>query len=432
MEWNRTRVSAWQSGGGKNMTDLTEMGKRAKAASKALMAASPKKDAALCAAAKELERSSGEILAANRKDLAAAREAGMRPALLDRLALSEARIQGMAAGLRGVAAQPDPIGEVVSGITRPNGLRIEKVRVPLGVIGIIYEARPNVTSDAAAICLKAGSAVLLRGGKEALRTNTAIEAALRRALAEAGLPADCVQLVHDTSHDSARAMMNLTGYLDVLIPRGGKNLIQTVTQNAHVPVIKTGWGNCHVYVDASADIDMAANIVFNAKASRPSVCNAAESLLVHRDIAEKALPAIKKRLDEKQVELRGCERTRAILGDCVAPATEEDYGTEYLDYIMSVKVVDSFDEAIAHIAKYSSGHSEAIVTQNYANARRFVNEVDSAAVYVNASTRFTDGGEFGLGAEIGISTQKLHARGPMGAAELTTTKFIVTGDGQIR
>ena len=334
--------------------------------------------------------------------------------------------------LGGVAAQPDPIGEVVSGITRPNGLRIEKVRVPLGVIGIIYEARPNVTSDAAAICLKAGSAVLLRGGKEALRTNTAIEAALRRALAEAGLPADCVQLVHDTSHDSARAMMNLTGYLDVLIPRGGKNLIQTVTQNAHVPVIKTGWGNCHVYVDASADIDMAANIVFNAKASRPSVCNAAESLLVHRDIAEKALPAIKKRLDEKQVELRGCERTRAILGDCVAPATEEDYGTEYLDYIMSVKVVDSFDEAIAHIAKYSSGHSEAIVTQNYANARRFVNEVDSAAVYVNASTRFTDGGEFGLGAEIGISTQKLHARGPMGAAELTTTKFIVTGDGQIR
>ena len=414
------------------MTDLTEMGKKAKEASHALAAAGPKKDAALLAAADGLERGAGAILAANRDDLAAAKAGGMSPSLLDRLALSEARVKGMADGMRSVAAQTDPVGEVVSGITRPNGLRIEKVRVPLGVIGIIYEARPNVTADAAAICIKAGSSVILRGGKEALRTNIATEGILRAAMEQAGLPADCVQLVRDTTHESAQAMMSLTGYLDVLIPRGGKNLIRSVTENARVPVIETGWGNCHIYVDASADIGMAANIVFNAKTSRPSVCNAAESLLVHRDIAERALPAIKKQLDEKHVELRGCERTRAILGDCIVPATEEDYGTEYLDYIMSVKVVDSLEEAIAHIAKYSSGHSEVIVTNSYESARRFTAEVDSAAVYVNASTRFTDGGEFGLGAEIGISTQKLHARGPMGARELTTTKFIVTGSGQVR
>jgi glutamate-5-semialdehyde dehydrogenase len=414
------------------MTDLIEMGKRAKAASRALAAAGPKKDAALLAAADGLEHAAGEILAANREDLAAAGAGGMSDALLDRLALNGSRVKGMADGLRGVAAQRDPVGEVVSGFTRPNGLHIEKVRVPLGVIGIIYEARPNVTADAAAICIKAGSAVILRGGKEALRTNTAVEAVLRAAMEQAGLPADCVQLVRDTTHESAQRMMSLTGYLDVLIPRGGKNLIRSVTENARVPVIETGWGNCHIYVDASADVAMAAEIVFNAKTSRPSVCNAAESLLVHRDIAERALPAIKRRLDEKHVELRGCPRTRAILGDSVVPATDEDYGTEYLDYIMSAKVVDSMDEAIAHIAKYSSGHSEAIVTESYENARRFTAEVDSAAVYVNASTRFTDGGEFGLGAEIGISTQKLHARGPMGANELTTTKFIVTGSGQVR
>jgi glutamate-5-semialdehyde dehydrogenase len=414
------------------MTDLIEMGKRAKAASRALAVAGPKKDAALLAAADGLERECSAILSANREDLEAAKAGGMTDALLDRLALSETRVKGMADGLRSVAAQTDPVGEVVSGITRPNGLHIEKVRVPLGVIGIIYEARPNVTADAAAICIKAGSSVILRGGKEALHTNLATEAVLRTAMEQAGLPADCVQLVHDTTHESAQAMMSLTGYLDVLIPRGGKNLIHTVTENAHVPVIETGWGNCHIYVDESADVEMAADIVFNAKTSRPSVCNAAESLLVHRGIAERALPAIKHRLDEKHVELRGCERTRAILGDCVVPATQEDYGTEYLDYILSIMVVDSLDEAIAHIAKYSSGHSEAIVTNSYENARRFTTEVDSAAVYVNASTRFTDGGEFGLGAEIGISTQKLHARGPMGARELTTTKFIVTGNGQIR
>lgn len=414
------------------MTDLTELGKKAKQASRALASAGPKKDAALLAAADGLEREAAAILSANREDLAAARSAGMTDALLDRLALSEARVRGMADGLRSVAGQTDPVGEVVSGITRPNGLRIEKIRVPLGVIGIIYEARPNVTADAAAICIKAGSAVILRGGKEALRTNMATEAVLRSAMEQAGLPADCVQLVHDTSHDSAKAMMELTEYLDVLIPRGGKKLIRTVAENARVPVIETGWGNCHIYVDDSADTTMAAEIVFNAKTSRPSVCNAAESLLVHSAAAERVLPAIKKRLDEKNVELRGCERSRAILGSSVVPATEEDYGTEYLDYIMSVKVVDSLDEAVAHIAKYSSGHSECIVTQSYENARRFTQEVDSSAVYVNASTRFTDGGEFGLGAEIGISTQKLHARGPMGARELTTTKFIVTGSGQVR
>jgi glutamate-5-semialdehyde dehydrogenase len=418
--------------GGKIMTDLTKMGEKARAASRALAAAGPKKDKALLAAAEGLESGAEKILEENRKDLAAAKAEGMRPALLDRLAVNRERIKGMAGSLRGVAAQKDPVGEVVSGFTRPNGLKIEKVRVPFGVIGVIYEARPNVTSDAAAICIKAGSAVILRGGREAYRTNTAVEEILRASLRKAGLPEDCVQLVHDVSRESARAMMNMTGYIDVLIPRGGKNLIRTVTENAHVPVIKTGWGNCHIYVDASADVNMAANIVFNAKTSRPSVCNAAESLLVHKDIAPKALPAIKAMLDEKNVELRGCERTRTILGSSIVPATEEDYGTEYLDYIMSVKVVDSLDEAITHIAKYSSGHSEAIVTESYENARRFASEVDSAAVYVNASTRFTDGGEFGLGAEIGISTQKLHARGPMGVSELTTTKFIVTGNGQIR
>lgn len=414
------------------MADLTAMGKKAKAAARALAADGPLKDKALITAAEELERSQKEILAANEEDLAAARENGMSAPLLDRLALSEARVKGMADGLRGVASQKDPIGEVVSGFVRPNGLRIEKVRVPLGVIGIIYEARPNVTADAAAICLKAGSAVILRGGKEAFRTNAAVESALRRALEKTGLPADCVQLVRDTTHESAQEMMRLTGYLDVLIPRGGRNLIRSVVENARVPVIETGWGNCHIYVDDSADVNMAADIVFNAKTSRPSVCNAAESLLVHKNIAEKALPVIKARLDEKNVELRGCERTRAILGGSVVPATDEDYGTEYLDYIMSVKVVDSINEAITHIAQYSSGHSEAIVTKSYENARKFTSQVDSAAVYVNASTRFTDGSEFGLGAEIGISTQKLHARGPMGAAELTTTKFIVTGSGQIR
>jgi glutamate-5-semialdehyde dehydrogenase len=426
------RAQAAGGTGGAKMAELEQMGKRAKAAARALAQAGPRKDRALLAAAEGLERAKDKILAANAEDLAAARAAGMSAPLLDRLALDEGRVAGMARGLRGVAAQEDPVGEVVSGSVRPNGLKIEKIRVPLGVVGIIYEARPNVTADAAAICLKAGSAVLLRGGKEAVRSNAAVADVLRAALKTAGLPEDCVQLVTDTSRASALAMMRMRGTLDVLIPRGGRGLIRSVTENARVPVIETGWGNCHIFVDASADIGMAAEIVFNAKTSRPSVCNAAETLLVHKDIAEKALPVLKARLDQKHVQLRGCERTRAILGDSVVPATEEDWATEYLDYILAVRVVDSLDEAMAHITRYSSGHSEAIVTRDYENARRFAAGVDSAAVYVNASTRFTDGGEFGLGAEIGISTQKLHARGPMGVRELTTTKFVVTGDGQVR
>lgn len=414
------------------MTALETMGKNAKLAARVLATAGAKKDKALLAMADALEAGEAEILAANQEDLNAARAAGMSDSLLDRLALNHARIQGMAQGVRAVAAQSDPVGTVVGGSVRPNGLKIEQVRVPLGVIGIIYEARPNVTADAAALCLKAGNAVILRGGKEAFRSNQAVAQAMRSALEQVGLPKDCVQLVQDTSRSSAVEMMQLTEYLDVLIPRGGKGLIQSVVQNSRVPVIETGAGNCHVFVDESADLEMAAEIIFNAKTSRPSVCNAIETILVHKKIAERALPVIKARLDEKHVELRGCERTCAILGDSVLPATEEDWATEYLDYVLAVKVVDSLEEAMKHIARYSSGHSEAIVTESYRNAQRFTQEVDSAAVYVNASTRFTDGGEFGLGAEIGISTQKLHARGPMGVNELTSTKFIVTGSGQIR
>lgn len=414
------------------MTVLEQMGQQAKEAARVLAVAGAKKDTALLAMADAIESHEADILAANEQDLQAARENGMKESLVDRLALSPARVAGMAQGVRDVAAQEDPVGQVVSGFVRPNGLQIQRVRVPMGVIGIIYEARPNVTADAAALCLKAGNAVILRGGKEAIHSNTAIMNAMRGAVEQAGLPVDCIQLVQDTTRASSMEMMGLTGYLDVLIPRGGAGLIRSVVEHSRVPVIETGVGNCHIYVDASADADMAANIVFNAKTSRPSVCNAMEKLLVHKDIAARALPAIKEKLDEKQVELRGCEQTRAILGESVLPASEEDWGREYLDYILAIKVVDSFDEAVAHIAKYSSGHSEAILTNDYANARKFTAQVDSAAVYVNASTRFTDGGEFGCGAEIGISTQKLHARGPMGVRELTSTKFIITGDGQIR
>ena len=408
------------------------MGQKAKAAARILASAGAKKDAALLAAAAALEKHAGKILAANREDTDAARASGMRPSMLDRLTLTEARIHSMAEGVRQIAAQADPIGSVLEGHTNANGLKIEKVRVPLGVIGMIYEARPNVTADAAALCLKAGNAVILRGGKEAIQSNTAIAEILREAVAGEGLPEDSIQLIRDTTRESSIALMNLTGYLDVLIPRGGAGLIRSVVENSHVPVIETGVGNCHVFVDETADIDMAASIIFNAKTSRPSVCNAIETILVHKNIAARALPAIKAKLDEKNVELRGCERTREILGDCVIPAVESDWSEEYLDYILAIKVVDSLDEALAHIAQYSSGHSEAIVTENYRNAERFLSEVDAAAVYVNASTRFTDGGEFGLGAEIGISTQKLHARGPMGVNELTSTKFIIRGGGQIR
>lgn len=414
------------------MTELEHMGQKAKAAARILASAGAKKDAALLAAAAALEKHAGKILAANRGDTDAARASGMRPSMLDRLTLTEARIHSMAEGVRQIAAQADPIGSVLEGHTNANGLKIEKVRVPLGVIGMIYEARPNVTADAAALCLKAGNAVILRGGKEAIQSNTAIAEILREAVAGEGLPEDSIQLIHDTTRESSIALMNLTGYLDVLIPRGGAGLIRSVVENSHVPVIETGVGNCHVFVDETADIDMAASIIFNAKTSRPSVCNAIETILVHKNIAARALPAIKAKLDEKNVELRGCERTREILGDCVIPAVESDWSEEYLDYILAIKVVDSLDDALAHIAQYSSGHSEAIVTENYRNAERFLAEVDAAAVYVNASTRFTDGGEFGLGAEIGISTQKLHARGPMGVNELTSTKFIIRGGGQIR
>lgn len=413
------------------MTRLEEMGAAAKQAARKLAVAGNQKDAALEAIAAALEAHTEEILEANREDLSAAEKNGMSRSLMDRLALNEKRVQGMADGVRQVKAQPDPVGQVLEGGVRPNGLRIEKIAVPLGVIGIIYEARPNVTADAAALCLKAGNAVILRGGKEAFRSNQAIAKVMRDAVETTGLPRDSIQLVQDTSRASSIEMMGLTGYLDVLIPRGGAGLIRAVVENSHVPVIETGVGNCHVYVDDAADMQMASDIIFNAKTSRPSVCNAIETVLVHQDIAREFLPVMKKKLDEKQVEIRGCEKTREILPECV-PACEEDWSTEYLDYILAVKVVDSLDDAMAHIAKYSSGHSECIVTENYRNAERFLSEVDAAAVYVNASTRFTDGGEFGLGAEIGISTQKLHARGPMGIRQLTSQKFVIRGNGQIR
>ncbi len=411
---------------------VSEMGKRAKAASRALANAGILKNKALYALADALETEAEYILAENAKDLANGEANGMSKSLLDRLALSDSRIKGMADGARQVAALADPIGTYISGGKLPNGLEVTRVRVPLGVIGIIFEARPNVTADAAALCLKSGNAVILRGGKEAINSNMAIAKVMREAIEKAGLPADCVQLIEDTTRQSSIELMGLTEYLDVLIPRGGAGLIKATVENAKVPVIETGTGNCHIYVDEFADLSMAAEIVFNAKTSRPSVCNAAESLLVHKNIAEKALPLIKAELDKMNVEIRGCEKTREILGDSVTPATEEDYYTEFLDYIISCKVVESVDEAIAHIAEHSTGHSECIVTEDYNNSNKFTSEVDSAAVYVNASTRYTDGGEFGLGAEIGISTQKLHARGPLGINELTSMKFIVKGQGQVR
>lgn len=414
------------------MTQLEIMGANAKKAARFLMNAGSEKDVALLAIAKALRENSDKIISANNADIENGKKAGLTDSLLDRLRLTEERIEGMADGVEQVAALKDPVGRVLDGSTLKNGLKIEKVTVPMGVIGIIYEARPNVTSDAAALCLKAGSAVILRGGKEAINSNKAIAEVMRNAIEQAGFPADCVALVEDTSRDSATELMQLTDYLDVLIPRGGAGLIKSVVNNAKVPVIETGVGNCHIYVDDNADIDMAKNIIFNAKTSRPSVCNAIETVLVHKDIAEKALPQIKAELDKKNVEIRGCDKTRKILGDCVVPATEEDYANEFLDYILAVKVVDGLDGALDHIAKYSTGHSECIITSSFENANKFTACVDSAAVYVNASTRFTDGGEFGLGAEIGISTQKLHARGPMGLNELVSSKFIIKGNGQIR
>ena len=412
---------------------LEEMGARALASSRVLgSAGTAVKNSALLGIAKALVDSAQSILAANARDIESARAAGTKESMIDRLALSRERIEGIADGVAKVAALDDPIGRSDGGWQRPNGLKIQKVRVPLGVIGIIFEARPNVTADAAALCLKSGNACILRGGREALRSNLEIARVMRGAIKAAGLPEDCVQVLDDTSHETAAKMMKLNKYIDVLIPRGGKGLIRSVVENSTVPVIETGAGNCHVYVDESADIDMAAKIIFNAKASRPSVCNAAETLLVHKNIAQAFLPKAKALLDPKGVELRGDETVRDILGNSVVPVTEDDWTTEFLDYILAVKVVDSVNEAIEHINNYGTRHSETIVTENYANSQKFLQFVDAAAVYVNASTRFTDGNEFGFGAEIGISTQKLHARGPMGLAELTTVKYQIFGSGQIR
>lgn len=416
------------------MEMLENMGKRAKMSARLLaVAGTARKNAALEAVADALLAQEADILEANRTDMERAAAGGMSQSMLDRLQLTSARIAGMADGIRQIVALTDPVGEIVEGFRRPNGLKIQKTRVPLGVLGIIYEARPNVTSDAAALCLKAGNAVILRGGKEALASNQAIVRAIRQGLADSGLPVDAVQLVEDTSRETAVAMMRLNRYIDVLIPRGGGGLIQSVVQNATVPVIETGVGNCHIYIDRAADLDMAADIVFNAKVSRPSVCNAAETLLVHADVAEKVLPLIAVQLHKANVELRCCERAAAILNDFpVVPATEADWATEFLDTILAIRVVDSLSEAMAHIALYGTGHSECIVTDSQSAAERFTTAVDAAAVYVNASTRFTDGGEFGMGAEIGISTQKLHARGPMGLRELTTVKYVIVGSGQVR
>lgn len=390
------------------------------------------KNRGLLAIADALEAHADEIIAANRIDIENGRAAGLADGLIDRLMLDEKRIAGIAEGCRQVAALPDPVGEVLGMHKRPNGLLIGQKRVPMGVIGIIYEARPNVTVDAAALCFKAGSACILRGGKEAFHSSMCLTQLMRSALEAEGLPADAINLVEDTSRESANQMMKLNGYLDVLIPRGGAGLIRAVVQNATVPVIETGTGNCHVYVDASADLEMAQRILVNAKCQRPSVCNAAESLLVHKDVAAAFLPMAAEGLAPDGVVLHGCPRTMELLGNDVQPATDEDYGREYLGYEISCKVVDSLDEAIDHINRFNTGHSECIVTRDYAASQRFLDEVDAAAVYVNASTRFTDGFEFGFGAEIGISTQKLHARGPMGLTALTTTKYIIYGNGQVR
>lgn len=415
------------------MNYIEQMGQKAQAVKKSLMTASTgEKNKILLAIAEQLTAHQEQILAENEKDIAAARENGISETMVDRLRLTAERIEGIADACRYLVNLEDPVGQVIEGSTRPNGMKISKVRVPMGVIGIIYESRPNVTVDAASLCIKSGNAAILRGGKEAIHSNKVLMDLMRDAVAECGFPRDIVQLVEDTSREVSTQMMKANGWIDVLIPRGGAGLIQAVVQNATIPVIETGTGNCHIYIDADADLTMAVDITDNGKTQRPSVCNALETCLVHKEIAERFLPLLKKRLDAHQVEIRGCERTQQILGDCVVPATETDYATEFLDYILSVKVVDSVDEAISHIARYSTGHSECIVTKDYQNAQKFQQEVDSACVYVNCSTRFTDGGEFGLGAEIGISTQKLHARGPMGLKELTTMKYLICGDGQIR
>ena len=415
------------------MTALQEQGRRAKAASYTLAAAgTARKNAALEAIADILTERRDEWLAANAEDIAAAREAGMRSAMLDRLTLTEERIAGIVEAVRQVAALPDPIGKVDKMETRPNGLIIGRRRVPLGVVAIIFEARPNVTVDAAALCLKSGNVCILRGGKEAIRSNRKAAELMRAALKSAGLPEDCVSLVQDTSHETASELMHLDGYVDVLIPRGGAGLIRAVAKEASVPVIRTGEGVCHIYVDSEADLDMGAEILYNAKCSRPSVCNAVECLLVQEDVAEAFLKKAVPLLDRNRVELRCDERALAVLGDRAVPAADSDWDAEYDDYILAVRTVKDMEEAVEFINAHGTGHSEAIITTNYFKAQRFLDTVDAAAVYVNASTRFTDGGEFGLGAEIGISTQKMHARGPMGLEELTSCKYVIYGEGQVR
>lgn len=414
------------------MTYLEELGIRAKEAAQIMNTLTTnQKNEGLLKAAHALLIQEAEIIQANDMDVAEAIAGGMKESMVDRLRLTHERLVGMADGLRQIVTLPDPIGEVMSKDTRPNGLIIEKRRVPMGVIGIIYESRPNVTCDAFGLCFKAGNAVILRGGSDAIHSNTAIVKVLRSALQEADISADALLLIEDTSRQTATEFMKLNQYVDLLIPRGGAGLIRSVVENSSIPVIETGTGNCHVFVDESADIQMAVRIIYNAKTQRMGVCNACESLLIHEAIAKDAIPEIYAALREKSIEMRGCEKSRVECGE-IKEATEEDWGTEYLDAIISIKVVASVDEAIAHINKYTTHHSEAIITQNESNAEKFLNQVDAAAVYVNASTRFTDGFEFGFGAEIGISTQKFHARGPMGLEALTSYKYAIRGTGQTR
>jgi len=414
------------------MNELIIKGKAAKEASKVLRTISQvKKNEALKLIAETIRANKDYIIAENKKDLEKAKENGVRDTMLDRLKLTEQRIDDMVEGAYKVIGLADPIGEVVSMWQRPNGLRIGKKRVPLGIIGIIYEARPNVTVDAALLCLKTSNVTILKGGKEALHSNIALVKLMREALSSAGLPADAINIIEDIRRETTVEFMKLNEYLDVLIPRGGAGLIKAVVENATVPVIETGTGNCHIYVDSEYDIQMAKDIIINAKVQRPSVCNACESLVIHKDIANDFLPYIYNALLEHNVEVRGCEESVKIVNE-MKKASDDDFYTEYNDFIISVKVIDSIDSAIEHINNHSTGHSEAIITTNYFNSERFLNEIDSACVYVNASTRFTDGFEFGFGAEIGISTQRLHARGPMGLNELTTVKYVIYGDGQVR
>lgn len=414
------------------MYDLVSLGRNARTASNSLKTTTTaQRNKALALIAKELLSSTRQIIAANELDLANAKTGGMKSAMLDRLTLNQNRIEDIAKAIEEVIDLADPVGVVEKGETRPNGLLILKTRVPIGVVAMIYEARPNVTVDAAVLCIKSGNACILRGGSEAFSSNRVLVSIMQRALGAAGLDPNSVQLVEDTSRDTATRLMKLNEYVDVLIPRGGAGLIKSVVENATVPTIETGAGNCHIYVDASANLAMAVSVIDNAKTSRPSVCNAVETILIHKNIAIELLPRLKKQLDLHNVDLRGCPATLKILPSITA-ATETDYATEYDDYILAIKVVDSLDEAVKHIAEYSTGHSESIITESYSASQEFIARVDSAAVYVNASTRFTDGGEFGLGAEVGISTQRLHARGPMGLRDLTTAKYIITGNGQVR